>query len=132
MRSFLRQHGLIPSVDDPDSFSYTYQRGDNLKWKRLRIHKAPPCGGTNPSVKRENHAFLHADRPRFFLVGLLIMKFCWVFFISCAGAFFITLGTLLIIESGKRYMRFRKAIAGLREKEAKLGYDIGTIKELCL
>ena len=43
------------------------------------------------------------------------------------GLAFSSVG-LLIIESGKRYMRFRKAIAALREKEAKLGYDIGVIK----
>jgi hypothetical protein len=38
------------------------------------------------------------------------------------------LGALLIIEFGKRYLRFRRAIAVLRQKEAKLGYDIGMIK----
>jgi hypothetical protein len=42
--------------------------------------------------------------------------------------FFIILGTLLIVESGKRYMRFRRAIARLREKETNLGYEIGMIK----
>jgi hypothetical protein len=61
-------------------------------------------------------------------VGLLIMKFLAGVSYFCAGVFFIILGALLIIESGKRYMRFRRAIAGLREKEAKLGYDIGMIK----
>jgi hypothetical protein len=38
------------------------------------------------------------------------------------------LGGLLIIESGRRYVRFRKAIRLLREKEAKLGYKLGNIK----
>jgi len=61
-------------------------------------------------------------------VGLVIMKFLLGVFYFCVAAFFIILGILLIIESGKRYMRFRKAIARLREKEAKLGYDIGRIK----
>jgi hypothetical protein len=44
------------------------------------------------------------------------------------AACFIILGGLLIIEAGKRYRRFRRAIARLREREAKLGYDIGIIK----
>jgi hypothetical protein len=61
-------------------------------------------------------------------VGILILKFLSGVFYFCTGAFFIILGALLIIESGKRYIRFRRAIAGLREKEAKLGYDIGMIK----
>jgi hypothetical protein len=38
------------------------------------------------------------------------------------------IGALLIIEAGKRYMRFRRAIATLREKEARLGYDTGIIR----
>ncbi len=63
-------------------------------------------------------------------VGLLIMKFLSGVFYFCTGVFFIILGALLIIESGKRYIRFRRATAGLRKKEAKLGYDIVTIKSL--
>jgi surface polysaccharide O-acyltransferase-like enzyme len=61
-------------------------------------------------------------------VGLLIMKFLAGVLYFCAGVFFIIIGSLLIIEAGKRYMRFRRAIVSLREREAKLGYDIGTIK----
>jgi uncharacterized membrane protein YidH (DUF202 family) len=61
-------------------------------------------------------------------VGLLIMKFLSGIFYFCIGVFFIILGTLLIVESGKRYMRFRRAIARLREKETNLGYEIGMIK----
>ncbi len=38
------------------------------------------------------------------------------------------IGALLIIEAGKRYMRFRRAIATLRENEARLGYDTGIIR----
>ena len=61
-------------------------------------------------------------------VGIVIMKFLSGVFYFCTGAIFIILGALLIIESGRRYIRFRRAIASLREKEAKLGYDIGKIK----
>jgi uncharacterized membrane protein YidH (DUF202 family) len=61
-------------------------------------------------------------------VGLLIMKFITGAFYFCAGVFFITLGALLILEAAKRYRRFRRAIARLRKREAKLGYDIGIIK----
>ncbi|MGD0488654.1 MAG: hypothetical protein ABSB94_15855 [Syntrophorhabdales bacterium] len=60
-------------------------------------------------------------------VGLVMMKFLAGVFYFCAGLFFILLGALLILEAGKRYFRFRKAIHGLREKETKLGCDIGTI-----
>jgi hypothetical protein len=56
------------------------------------------------------------------------MKFLAGIFYFCIGVFFIILGALLIFESGKRYMRFRRAIARLREKETKLGYEIGMIK----
>ena len=61
-------------------------------------------------------------------VGIVIMKFLSGIFYFCTGAIFIILGALLIIESGRRYIRFRKAIASLREKEEKLGYEIGKIK----
>ena len=60
-------------------------------------------------------------------VGLVIMKFLVGALYFCAGLFFIIIGALLIVEAGKRYLRFRKAIVRLREKEAKLGYDIGVI-----
>jgi hypothetical protein len=42
--------------------------------------------------------------------------------------FFIIVGALLIIEARRRYMRFRRAIGRLREKEASLGYHIGVIR----
>ena len=61
-------------------------------------------------------------------VGLLIMKFLSGIFYFCVGGLFIILGAVLIVESGKRYMRFRRAIARLRQKEAKLGYEIGMVK----
>jgi hypothetical protein len=44
-----------------------------------------------------------------------------------AGVVFMIMGGLLIVESGRRYVRFRKAIRLLREKEARLGYEIGTM-----
>jgi uncharacterized membrane protein YidH (DUF202 family) len=61
-------------------------------------------------------------------VGFVIIKFLTGAFYFCAGVFFIILGALLIIEAGRRYMRCRRDIVRLREREAKLGYDIGTIK----
>jgi uncharacterized membrane protein YidH (DUF202 family) len=61
-------------------------------------------------------------------VGLFIMKFLAGVFYFYVGVFFIIVGVLLIVEAGKRYIRFRKAVAKLREKEATLGYDIGIIK----
>jgi uncharacterized membrane protein YidH (DUF202 family) len=79
------------------------------------------------SRERTMHSYMQTGLA-FSSVGLLIMKFLMGIFYFCVGASFIALGFLLIIESGKRYMRFRKAIAGLREKEAKLGYEIGMIK----
>jgi hypothetical protein len=41
---------------------------------------------------------------------------------------FIILGVLLIIESARRFVHFRKVIRKLREKEAKLGYEIGMVR----
>jgi uncharacterized membrane protein YidH (DUF202 family) len=54
-----------------------------------------------------------------FLVGALYF---------CFGVLFIIFGALLIIEAANRYRRFRRAIARLREKEAKLGYDTGMVR----
>ena len=56
------------------------------------------------------------------------MKFLSGVYYFCAFSIFICIGVFLINESRKRCMCLRKAIAGLREKEAKLGFDIGTIK----
>jgi hypothetical protein len=44
------------------------------------------------------------------------------------GIFFIVLGGLLIVESGRRYIRFRKAVRMLRNKEAQMGFEIGKIQ----
>ena len=79
------------------------------------------------SRERTMHSYMQTGLA-FTSVGLLIMKFLLGVFYFCGGGVFIILGVLLIIESGKRYVRFRRAIAALREKEAKLGYDIGMIK----
>jgi hypothetical protein len=43
------------------------------------------------------------------------------------GTCFMVLGGLLIVEAGRRYIRFRRAIRLLRQKEAELGYNIGTV-----
>jgi uncharacterized membrane protein YidH (DUF202 family) len=82
-----------------------------------------------PLLSRERTMHLYMQTGLAFTsVGLLITKFLSAVSYSCAGAFFVILGALLIIESGKRYMRFRKAMSGLRERETKLEYDIGMVK----
>ena len=79
------------------------------------------------SRERTMHSYMQTGLA-FTSVGLLIMKFLSGIFYFCAWGLFIILGALLILESGKRYMRFRRAIVRLRQKEAKLGYEIGMIK----
>jgi uncharacterized membrane protein YidH (DUF202 family) len=61
-------------------------------------------------------------------VGLVIMKFLSGLLYFCAGIFFIILGFLLIIEAARRYKRFRKEIRIIREKETKLGAEIGMVR----
>jgi len=61
-------------------------------------------------------------------VGLLTMKFLAGLFYFGVGILFIILSGLLILEFGKRYGRFRKAVRLLRDKEAQLGFDIGEIR----
>jgi hypothetical protein len=39
------------------------------------------------------------------------------------------LGGLLILESGRRYTRIRRAVRLLKNKEAQLGFEIGTIRQ---
>jgi cytochrome c-type biogenesis protein CcmH/NrfF len=56
------------------------------------------------------------------------MKFLSGLLYFCSGVVFIVLGFLLIAESARRYVRFRKAIQKLREKETKLGYEIGRVR----
>jgi len=79
------------------------------------------------SRERTMHSYMQTGLA-FTSVGLVIMKFLEGAYYFYFSIFFIIIGALMIIESGKRYMRFRRAIAWLREKEAKLGYDIGMIK----
>ncbi len=79
------------------------------------------------SRERTMHSYMQTGLA-FTSVGLLIMKFLGGPLYFCFGLFFIIVGALLILEAGKRYLRFRRAVVKLREKEAKLGYDIGTIK----
>ena len=79
------------------------------------------------SRERTMHSYMQTGLA-FSSVGLLIMKYLGGVLYFCAGLFFIIIGALLIIEAGKRYMRFRRAIATLREKEARLGYDTGIIR----
>jgi uncharacterized membrane protein YidH (DUF202 family) len=61
------------------------------------------------SRERTRHSYMQTGLA-FTSVGLLIMKFLSGVFYFCAGGLFIILGALLIVESGKRYMRFRIAI----------------------
>ena len=79
------------------------------------------------SRERTMHSYMQTGLA-FTSVGLVIVKFLGGIFCACAGLFFVIIGAWQIMEAGKRYLRFRKAIVQLREKEAKLGYDIGMIK----
>lgn len=79
------------------------------------------------SRERTMHSYMQTGLA-FTSVGLLIIKFLGGLLYFCSGIIFIILGVLLIAESARRYVRFRKAIRKLREKEARLGYDIGVIK----
>jgi hypothetical protein len=56
------------------------------------------------------------------------MKFLSGLLYFCAGLVFIVLGVLLIAESARRYAHFRKAIRKIREKETKIGSDIGIVR----
>jgi uncharacterized membrane protein YidH (DUF202 family) len=79
------------------------------------------------SRERTMHSYMQTALA-FSSVGLVMMKFLTGLFYFCVGVLFITIGAFLLIEAGRRYMRFRRAIAELREKEARLGYDIGIIR----
>jgi hypothetical protein len=61
-------------------------------------------------------------------VGLVVMKFLAGVGYLVVGGCFILVGASLIIEAGRRYLRFRRAIAALREREARLGLGIGTVR----
>ena len=79
------------------------------------------------SRERTMHSYMQTGLA-FTSVGLFIVKLLSGLLYFCLGTVFIILGVLLIAESARRYMRFRKAIRQLREKEAKLGYEIGMIR----
>lgn len=79
------------------------------------------------SRERTMHSYMQTGLA-FTSVGLLIIKFLEGFFYVGVGIFFIILGGFLILEAGRRYTRFRKAIRSLRNKEAQLGFEIGKIK----
>ncbi|MGO9138066.1 MAG: DUF202 domain-containing protein [Syntrophales bacterium] len=79
------------------------------------------------SRERTMHSYMQTGLA-FTSVGLAIMKFLSGLFYFCAGVVFIIMGVLLIGESAKRFVHFRKAIRKLREKETKLGYEIGMVQ----
>lgn len=79
------------------------------------------------SRERTMHSYMQTGLA-FTSVGLVIMKFLSGLFYFCSGVAFIILGFLLIAESARRYVRFRKAIRKLREKETKLGCEIGMVR----
>jgi uncharacterized membrane protein YidH (DUF202 family) len=79
------------------------------------------------SRERTMHSYMQTGLA-FTSVGLFIMKFLSGLFYLCAGVAFVILGVLLIVESARRYGHFRKAIRKIREKEAKLGHEIGMVR----
>jgi uncharacterized membrane protein YidH (DUF202 family) len=79
------------------------------------------------SRERTMHSYMQTGLA-FTSVGLVIMKFLIGLLYFCTGIFFIILGFLLIVESARRYTHFRKAIRTIREKETKLGSEIGDIE----
>jgi uncharacterized membrane protein YidH (DUF202 family) len=79
------------------------------------------------SRERTMHSYMQTGLA-FVSVGLMIMKFIQGIFYFCVSVIFMVLGFLLIVESARRYVRFRKAIRDLREREAKLGYRLGRIR----
>jgi hypothetical protein len=79
------------------------------------------------SRERTMHSYMQTGLA-FTSVGLVVIKFLGGFFYYCAGAASMILGGALIFEAARRYVRFRKAIRALREKEAELGYTVGSIR----
>ena len=79
------------------------------------------------SRERTMHSYMQTGLA-FTSVGLVVIKLLEGILYLIAGVFFMIIGSLLIFESGRRYVRFRKAVRILMEKEAKLGYDIGTMR----
>jgi uncharacterized membrane protein YidH (DUF202 family) len=79
------------------------------------------------SRERTMHSYMQTGLA-FLSVGLVMMKFLEGLLYFCVSLAFMILGALLIVESGRRYTRFRRAIRQLREREAKLGYKLGNIR----
>jgi uncharacterized membrane protein YidH (DUF202 family) len=82
------------------------------------------------SLERTMHSYMQTGLA-FTSVGLVIMKFLSGLLYFCTGIFFIILGFLLIVEAARRYKRYRKAIRIIREKETKLGSEIGDVETRC-
>jgi uncharacterized membrane protein YidH (DUF202 family) len=70
------------------------------------------------SRERTMHSYMQTGLA-FTSVGLVVIKFLDGILYLIAGVFFMIVGGLLIFESGRRYVRFRKAVRLLREKEAR-------------
>jgi len=79
------------------------------------------------SRERTMHSYMQTGLA-FTSVGLFVMKFLIGLLYFSTGVIFIILGSVSIIESARRFVHFRKAIRKLREKEAKLGYEIGMVQ----
>lgn len=79
------------------------------------------------SRERTMHSYMQTGLA-FMSVGLVMMKFLEGIFYFCFALAFMLLGALLIVESARRYTRFRRAIRELRQREAELGYKLGAIR----
>jgi len=111
--------GSFPCVPQTKGKVIGMKREDNIRL--LMVEEQ-----TLLSRERTMHSYMQTGLA-FISVGLVIVKFLGGIVYFCTGMLLMILGGLLIIESGGRYVRFRKAIRLLREKEAKLGYKLGTI-----
>ena len=79
------------------------------------------------SRERTMHSYMQTGLA-FTSVGLIIIKLLSGLIYFCTGLVFIIMGFLLIVESARRYVRFKKAIRKLRDKETRLGYEIGDVE----
>jgi uncharacterized membrane protein YidH (DUF202 family) len=95
------------------------------KYRDIRILLAEEQ--TLLSRERTMHSYMQTGLA-FMSVGLVMTKFLEGIFYFAFSLAFMLLGALLIVESGRRYIRFRKAIRELRQREAALGYKLGTIR----
>jgi uncharacterized membrane protein YidH (DUF202 family) len=79
------------------------------------------------SRERTMHSYMQTGLA-FTSVGLVVVKFLSGLLYFCSGLGFIVVGFLLIAESARRYVHFRRAIRKVRGKERKLGYEIGKVR----